>query len=106
MRQLATPAPFNALVLIADDEPEIRELCKNFLERFGYMHHAVGDGQLALDAVAAGVAPDIILSDVMIRASMALNSAVASKSRRNLKHTHRPMTGMNNPDDIVNGPRR
>jgi DNA-binding response OmpR family regulator len=52
-------------VLVADDDPDIRELVAFKLEQAGYQVHAVGDGDAAL-AAAAALAPDLLLLDVMM----------------------------------------
>jgi DNA-binding response OmpR family regulator len=52
-------------VLVADDDPDIRELVVFKLEQAGYTVHAVGDGEAALAATMA-LTPDLILLDVMM----------------------------------------
>jgi DNA-binding response OmpR family regulator len=52
-------------VLVADDDPDIRELVVFKLEQAGYTVHAVGDGEAALAAIMA-LTPDLILLDVMM----------------------------------------
>lgn len=54
------------LILIAEDEPDIRELATVVLERAGYRTVAVSDGAAALDAVRAGEQPALCLLDVMM----------------------------------------
>jgi DNA-binding response OmpR family regulator len=53
------------LVLIADDDPDIRSLVALRLERSGYEVVAAGDGEQAL-AAALERAPDLALLDVMM----------------------------------------
>ncbi len=50
-------------ILIAEDDPDMRELIKALLEDLGFECVAVPDGQAALDEVAARP-PDLILSDL------------------------------------------
>jgi DNA-binding response OmpR family regulator len=53
------------LVLVADDDPDIRSLVTLRLERSGYEVIAAGDGEQAL-AAALERAPDLALIDVMM----------------------------------------
>jgi DNA-binding response OmpR family regulator len=53
------------LVLVADDDPDIRSLVTLRLERSGYEVVAAGDGEQAL-AAALERAPDLALLDVMM----------------------------------------
>ena len=53
-------------VLIADDEKDIRRLIVFTLERAGFEVVEARDGQDALDKVAQGEKPDIVLLDVMM----------------------------------------
>ena len=53
------------LILLVDDEPSIIQLARMYLEREGFLVHAVGDGQAALEAVA-GQRPALIVLDVML----------------------------------------
>lgn len=54
-----------ALVLIAEDEPEIAETIDRYLAREGFRTARAGDGQIALDLHLA-LKPDIVLLDVMM----------------------------------------
>lgn len=53
----------NPLVLIADDDPDIRMLVRLRLERSGYTVIAANDGLEALE-LAAGCEPDLAILDV------------------------------------------
>lgn len=53
----------NALVLIAEDEPEIVEILDAYLVREGFRTARAGDGRVALDLHAA-LKPDLVLLDV------------------------------------------
>jgi len=55
----------NATILIADDEPNIRDVCTRYLEREGYRVKAASDGEEAL-RVWKSDAPDLIVLDVMM----------------------------------------
>ena len=52
-------------VLVADDDPDIRELVVFKLESAGFEVTAVGDGQAALDH-ALGDPPDLLVLDLMM----------------------------------------
>lgn len=52
-------------ILVADDEPAIRNLLRDFLEAQGYAVVTAADGKEAL-AVARASSPDLILLDVMM----------------------------------------
>ncbi|MGH9118165.1 MAG: response regulator transcription factor [Acidimicrobiales bacterium] len=52
-------------VLVADDDPDIRELVSFKLEQAGYRVHSVADGEAAL-AAATALAPSLVLLDVMM----------------------------------------
>ena len=51
------------LVLIVDDDPNIREILKIALERQGFRTDEASDGAAALTA-AASIAPDLIVLDI------------------------------------------
>lgn len=52
-------------ILIADDEPHVSLILKQFLERAGYQVHTVLNGEQAL-AEITNRAPDIIITDVQM----------------------------------------
>ncbi len=52
-------------ILVADDEPHIREVVRAYLEREGYEVTEAQDGETALDQ-ARTLAPDLIVLDVML----------------------------------------
>ena len=60
------PLTVVALVLVVDDEPDIRVLVRLNLELEGHEVEAAGDGAEALAVVAAGLRPDLVLLDVMM----------------------------------------
>ncbi|MGJ7916014.1 ATP-binding protein [Massilia sp. LXY-6] len=56
-------------VVLADDNADMRAYIRRILEEGGYEVEALGNGRQALEAVraaAAGVLPDLVLSDVMM----------------------------------------
>src|SRR4029079_17817007 len=53
------------LILLVDDEPNILELARLYLEREGYRVAAVGDGRAALERVAAEP-PALMVLDLML----------------------------------------
>lgn len=58
------PSP-NGLVLIVDDDPEIRLAMELTLQKAGFATHSVGDGEAALRAMTT-VRPDVVLLDLMM----------------------------------------
>jgi len=56
------PAP---TILVVDDEQPIIDLVRGYLEREGYVVHAVSDGPSAVAAVR-DLAPDVVILDVML----------------------------------------
>ncbi|MDO5368486.1 response regulator transcription factor [Kocuria sp.] len=58
-----TPAQHS--VLVADDDPDIRDLVVFKLEQAGFNVRAVGDGNAALE-VLKDTAPDLVVLDVMM----------------------------------------
>jgi CheY-like chemotaxis protein len=52
-------------ILVADDDPAIRELVADILAGEGYEVRTVADGREALDAVAH-TRPDLVLSDILM----------------------------------------
>jgi two-component system alkaline phosphatase synthesis response regulator PhoP len=52
-------------ILVVDDEPNIIQLARLYLERDGFRVSAVNNGQKALDAIAAGQL-DLVVLDVML----------------------------------------
>lgn len=52
------------VVMIAEDDPIMRMLLKKFIEGAGYQVTEAVDGEEALTAIAAGVPPDLLVSDI------------------------------------------
>jgi len=53
------------LILLVDDEPNILQLARMYLEREGYRVASVGDGQAALEAVTR-LRPALMVLDIML----------------------------------------
>jgi PAS domain S-box-containing protein len=53
-------------ILLADDNADMRAYVQRILVESGYQVHAVANGREALDALRAGMLPDLVLSDVMM----------------------------------------
>lgn len=51
-------------VLIVDDEPDVRLVTRVILEAVGYDVHEAESGEAALEALASGCCPDVVLLDV------------------------------------------
>ena len=54
------------MVLVIDDDAEIRQALIDILEDEDYVVRAAANGKEALDIVATGPCPDVILLDVMM----------------------------------------
>jgi CheY-like chemotaxis protein len=54
------------LILIVDDDEDIREALAMVLEKRGYEAVTAGNGRLGLDRLAAGLRPSVILLDLMM----------------------------------------
>ncbi len=54
------------VVLLADDNADMRQYVGRSLRNAGYQVYEALDGEAALAAVQAGVAPDLVLTDVMM----------------------------------------
>ena len=57
------PTMTDALLLIVDDEPHIRDIVRFAAEKAGYRTEEVGDGAAAIEA-AQRLAPDLIVLDI------------------------------------------
>jgi DNA-binding response OmpR family regulator len=55
----------SARILVVDDEAQIRELVRLYLEREGYVVRGCGDGPSALDAVSEW-SPDLMVLDLLL----------------------------------------
>ena len=53
-------------VLVVEDQPALRSVFERILSAAGYRVHAAGDGREALRLVAQGVAPQLLLTDVVM----------------------------------------
>jgi CheY-like chemotaxis protein len=53
-------------VLVIDDETAVRRVLSGFLVQAGYTVTAAADGREALEIVAAGAVPDLIVLDLMM----------------------------------------
>jgi PAS domain S-box-containing protein len=69
--ELPVPEPpqlpsFRARVLLADDEPLLRDVLVAMLQSANCEVQAVSDGEALLDALAAGATPDVIVTDLVM----------------------------------------
>jgi two-component system alkaline phosphatase synthesis response regulator PhoP len=60
-----TPDNSSYRILVADDEPHIRQILRFTLERAGYQVFTASDGEEAL-ARAVEIKPSLVLLDVMM----------------------------------------
>ena len=71
----------SASVLIADDEPNIREVVQAYLERDGYSVAIAEDGEAAL-RLARELRPDVVVLDVLMPAVSGLDVLRALRAER------------------------
>lgn len=75
-------------ILIADDDPAIRNACRGILTRAGYVTQAAEDGLAALELVQAGDLPfHLVITDVV----MPRMSGVALLDALSLSHPSLPV---------------
>ena len=53
-------------ILIVEDDPDLANLARRWLEREGYAVSHAADGKAALAALAADPLPDLVLLDIML----------------------------------------
>lgn len=53
------------LILVVDDEPDLRYIMRRVFEKAGFEVHEAGDGALALEQVHAAP-PDLVVTDMMM----------------------------------------
>ena len=90
-------------VLVADDDPTVRELLAVHLELEGHEVTTAADGDLALAALADG-APDVLVLDVMMPGQDGWS--VLSAVRASAEHAGLPvvlLTARDGSDDVERG---
>ncbi|MBP1202700.1 PAS domain S-box-containing protein [Duganella sp. 1411] len=65
-REEAVAGAISARILLADDNADMRAYIQRILEKNGHQVTPVKNGREALDAIAAGPPPDLVLTDVMM----------------------------------------
>lgn len=91
-------------ILVVDDEPINLKVVSNLLLTKGYAVECVSGGQKALDKIAAGLKPDIILLDVMMPVMTGYETCI--KIRDHLNKAEVPIIFLSAKDqsrDIVEG---
>ncbi len=78
------PLTVVALVLVVDDEADIRDLVRLNLELEGHEVELAGDGAAALAAVADGLRPDLVLLDLNLPRRDGREVLAATKGDPNL----------------------
>ncbi len=58
--------PGSETVLVVDDENQIRDICARVLGKLGYAVTTAADGREAIAALMGGLAPSLILTDVVM----------------------------------------
>ncbi len=75
-------APGGGVILLAEDEPSVRELTERMLVSQGYTLWTAGRGDEALRLVEArGMAPDLVLTDVLMPGMNGVELALALRAR-------------------------
>ena len=64
MRKIPATTQLSGRVLVAEDNPTNRVVIKALLKKFGIQAEIVEDGQQAVDALAKGIRPDLVLMDL------------------------------------------
>jgi CheY-like chemotaxis protein len=59
-----TPSPHRSVVLVVDDDPDLRAAISDLLEDEGYAVTSAADGREALAVLRAGLRPAVILLDL------------------------------------------
>lgn len=81
----ALVSPEHPSVLVADDDPDIRDLVVFKLQQAGYEVRAVEDGTAALSALEDGI-PDVVVLDVMMPGLSGLDVLRQIRATEALKH--------------------
>jgi len=66
MEQRNTPKPATPLVLIIDDDPGVRDICARYLEAAGYRTASAASAEEAMQTIAAGELPGLVILDLMM----------------------------------------
>jgi len=91
----------HGVVLVVDDNAEIRDLLRTELELQGYIVHTLTNGAEALDVIP-GLQPDAILMDISMPAMSGIETTRTLKSIRQIRHIPVIMiTASDNKEDIL-----
>ena len=77
-----TPVGKNQLVLVIEDDPEMRELTVSMLQSLGYRVIDVADAKAADDVLSDGIRVDLVLSDVVLSGKTSGPAFAAAARRR------------------------
>ena len=97
-------APSGGRILVVDDEPINREVLRQQLSTIGYEVAEAAGGRQALDALVNGLAPDLILLDVMMPEMSGYD--VLEEIRKTSAESALPvvlLTAKNREQDVVRG---
>jgi len=89
-----------AIVMVVDDDADLRGVIERALARAGYTVVPVGNGQAALEAMRAGPAPDLILTDLEMPGGTGLQ-LIATTRREDARIPMIAMTGTGRPLSAV-----
>ena len=74
--------PSEAVVLVVEDEPRVRELVTTILDSAGHAVHVAATAEEALDQLDGGLAIDVLLTDVGLPSQSGVELAVQVTHRR------------------------
>jgi two-component system chemotaxis sensor kinase CheA len=91
-------------ILVVDDSITTRTLEKNILEAAGYTVQLANDGQEALNTLALGDLPDLVISDIqMPRVNGFMLTSAIKKDQRTSIVPVILVTSLDSPDDKARG---
>ncbi|GCE11528.1 response regulator [Tengunoibacter tsumagoiensis] len=74
------------LILVVDDDPDIREILQSLLEDEDYLVEVASDGEAALQKMESGLRPHLILLDLLMPRMDGM-TFVQEIQNRNLRHS-------------------
>ena len=63
-------SPGREVVLVVEDDPQVREIAVAFLRTLGYATHAASTAELALEVIRSNASVDLLFSDVVLGSGM------------------------------------
>ncbi len=91
------------LIAIVEDEADIRELIRMHLSKDGYEVHSFDNGEVALRAIQTGLAPHLMLLDLMLPGMSGLELCRRMKEELQVPFPILMVTARGSEQDIVQG---